>query len=347
VVPLPQPKRLLFVPPRFVGDALLSVPLLRQLKEAFPDLWLGMVAPKAAYPLLEACPYLDLLSLEPKSPWAWRQFYKTHAIDTLLSTRSSAGLALVAAASGVPNRVGFAWQRTGKNRYKATTWGLTQALPYPPLATELHQTQVLQQFLSLWGVPCLPEAQALELWPKESDWQTLLEAYPVLKQNDLPLAVVHLSAASEHKAPEPYVWPPALQKLAQAGYFLVFTGQQGDNALYEQLVKQSDLKPSTYLNLAGQSSLSQLLALLKRAQLLLSLDSAPVHMASAVNTPKLLAFYGATNPKQWGVANPSLQFEPMSLSLPCKPCQSKVCATNNCRTQVTASHVLSALNRVL
>lgn len=81
-------------------------------------------------------------------------------------------------------------------------------------------------------------------------------------------------------------------------YKIVLVGGNSDieKDMAKQIVRLSNYKIK---NLVAKTTLKQLLALIKKAQLVLSVDSAPVHLAEAVNT-KIIGLYAATNPNQTG-----------------------------------------------
>jgi ADP-heptose:LPS heptosyltransferase len=71
------------------------------------------------------------------------------------------------------------------------------------------------------------------------------------------------------------------------------------------------------INLAGKTSLPQLVALLKRANLVISGDSGPMHIAAAVGTP-LIAIHGPTDPALSGPISPTATV--LRSDIWCSPC---------------------------
>jgi heptosyltransferase-2 len=103
--------------------------------------------------------------------------------------------------------------------------------------------------------------------------------------------------------------------------------------------------------LAGTTGLPELVALLARAKALVSGDSGPGHVASAVGTP-VVAIFGPTVPAfgytPWGERNVIVERP----ALPCRPCDAhgpQVCPLghHHCMTEIGAPEVVAALARVL
>jgi ADP-heptose:LPS heptosyltransferase len=86
------------------------------------------------------------------------------------------------------------------------------------------------------------------------------------------------------------------------------------------------------INLAGKTSLTQLVALLQRADLLISGDSGPLHMGVACGTP-ILGMYGPTNPSLGGPVSPTATV--LRSGIWCSPCYNAKDTTADCRYYTT------------
>lgn len=343
----PPPASILFIPPQFVGDAVLLLPLLRTLHQALPQTQLTVWVNAAAYPLLAACPYATVQPA-PKSTKARWQALKHLKPQAVLLLRPSISDALLARLAGVKQVIGWAWQRLSATRFLKTSVGLTQSLPYPTLKTQRHHIEALFDFLPLLGVD-----RPIEITPKTHQLELFLPKAPpeiaALKPTG-PYVVLHLGAASANKGIEPTKVLAALAFLqAQTvnGHPLqvLACGEANLKPVYEALSAQRVADGDQPLvNLAGQTSLAGFCQLLKQAQLLLCLDSAPVHLAAALEIPAIVAIYGATSVFQWAPWFTGV-FEPVSLTLPCKPCVAKTCAHNQCREDITAGHISAGIRR--
>ncbi len=98
------------------------------------------------------------------------------------------------------------------------------------------------------------------------------------------------------------------------------------------------------LNLAGKTTLPQLVALLQGASLVIANDSGPMHIAAALGRP-LVAIYGPTNPARTGPYNRLDTV--VQINIPCSPCYSRHCSHQTCLQWLSPAQVLAAAARQL
>ncbi|MCS6266222.1 MAG: glycosyltransferase family 9 protein [Vampirovibrio sp.] len=353
-------RKICFVPPRFVGDCLFLMPLLRQLKKAWGSrVELGLWLPEIALPLFENCPYVDWVKPATQQSAEFIDTLKQHQVDTVILTRHSAREALLARWAGVKTVIGFQSQRLTKKNYLHWGIGLTHPVNHPVLTAHRHQQDYLWELLEPLSLPFLDKTdRALELWihPEEQEalQEKLTQNFNITPPSVAPWIVIHWASASKHK-------DVPLEQLQQGLTLLVennptaqllFTGMPNHSPLYEKFIQEgtflqaSASQPQRSFNLAGRTSLRELAVLLSLSTGLIGLDSAPLHMASAVGVPHVVGVYGAVSPNQWHPPNVEVgRFEAVSLVLPCKPCIAKTCATDACRTDILPSHLSVAINR--
>ncbi|HRD05198.1 MAG TPA: lipopolysaccharide heptosyltransferase II, partial [Verrucomicrobiota bacterium] len=102
------------------------------------------------------------------------------------------------------------------------------------------------------------------------------------------------------------------------------------------------------LNLAGQTSLRQLMALLKLCRVVLTNDSGPMHVAAALGTPVVVPF-GSTSPALTGPGQPGdPRHRLFSSDAPCAPCFRRHCPIDlRCLTAISADDVTQAVRQIL
>ena len=126
---------------------------------------------------------------------------------------------------------------------------------------------------------------------------------------------------------------------------VLVVGGPDDAALADEIVDRSRTRP---ISLAGSTTLLQLGAVLKRCSLLVSGDTGPLHMATAVNTP-VIALFGAADPARTGPIGPGHRVI-QATTVRCVPCRSRQCANViylECMLQITAERVLGELKELL
>jgi len=125
----------------------------------------------------------------------------------------------------------------------------------------------------------------------------------------------------------------------ELGVAVVLTG--GD---VEPLEKIRKLMKTKALNLGGKTSLRELAALYKRAKIVVTTDSGPMHIAAAVGTP-VVALFGPTDPARTGPYGPGHRV--IRAGLPCSPCFRKQCPQPRCMTEIPVEEVFSAVREKL
>jgi lipopolysaccharide heptosyltransferase II len=126
--------------------------------------------------------------------------------------------------------------------------------------------------------------------------------------------------------------------------FVIVTGSRSERELAETVCAPSR-DTGRIWNLAGRATLGELAALIARANLLVSNNTGPVHLASALGTP-VVDLYALTNPQHTPWQVPS---RVLSHDVPCRNCYKSVCPEghNRCLTGITIDEVLDAIGDLL
>ncbi len=128
---------------------------------------------------------------------------------------------------------------------------------------------------------------------------------------------------------------------------VLLTGAEAERPLIERIVGR--LRPSTRPSvhrLAGEVTFAGLCALIERADLTITNNTGPMHVAAAVKTP-VVALFALTNPPaQWGPWR--VPHRQLFHDVPCRLCYSRVCPYNQeCLSLVTPAHVVEAATELL
>jgi len=148
-------------------------------------------------------------------------------------------------------------------------------------------------------------------------------------------------------------WPPAHYGALAArvvdavpGAQVMLLGSPNDRDTCEEVQRQAGPAGTAVLNLAGQTSLDDAIALLARASAVVSNDSGLLHIASALNRP-VVALYGSTDPDY---APPLSEVaRTVSLRLECSPCRKRECPLghHDCMNRMSVERVWSELAPIL
>lgn len=94
-------------------------------------------------------------------------------------------------------------------------------------------------------------------------------------------------------------WVELAQRMLRSGYHVFITGAPADSEKSRQIVNMVEGGADSITSLAGKSSLADTIALLSRADLVVSVNTGIMHIGAALDVP-LIALHGPTSPKRWG-----------------------------------------------
>ncbi len=339
-------KKILVMRYRFIGDTVLTVPFLRNLREAYPAARIDLMLEPFSGQVIEGCPYVDRVipfefkTIHTYSAAAKRgklagyfhylRLIRSERYDAAFVLKRSLSSALLVRLAGVPRRIGFATEGRGIL--------LTDRVAY---RQDQHEVENFLDCLRVLDVPV--GSTALELWPdSEGDKKaSALMAQAGWKDGDFKV-IIHAAASLPAKQ-----WPldrfaavmTALRDRCQARF--IYTGSTGDAALYRGIEK---LGPFNGLNLCGVTNVRENLSVYKKADLFFGVDSGPMHMAAAVGVP-VAALFGPTDERKWGPWGEGHTVITKRLS--CYPCKPHKCADNKCMKLISVEDALDALEKHL
>lgn len=277
----------------WMGDVLFSTPLLRALRKAYPDSHIAYsTAPRCAA-LLDGNPSVNevisydepafLAGLVPNSRF-WSRI-RAGKFDTAIFLHRSASRAFLAAIAGVRRRIGFA---TPKQR-----WLLTDALERP---AGIHRAEIYAAVLRPLGLA--PDDAGVEMFVSEEDRAGLAATLKGTRlEKGGAYAVLHLGGNWDLKRWPIRYFADVAAHLASKGIVSVICGTEGEEGLARELEEKA---PSgSTLSLCGKTRIKTLAALFEKAELLVSNDSGPIHVAAAVGAP-IVGIYGPTSPEETG-----------------------------------------------
>jgi len=330
-------KRILVIRYRFIGDTILTVPFLKNLRAAYPHAQIDVLVGPTSGQVLEGCPYVDnLIVFDTTSfhkydrgaqkkrhflSYAWE--VRKRSYDLVFALKRSFSSGLLAWLSGAKYRVGYATQ--GRN------WLLTHPVEWNQ---HIHEVESTLDVLKAAGVTIVNNQ--LESWISPEETQAIQQIVPELCQ-DRPRILIHAAAAHPDKLYPIEHWAKIIQKLhTEHNALPFFTGDAQDYQLYEQLQRLSGVQG---VNLAGKLSLRQSMALYKQLSMAVCVDSGPAHLAAASGIPTI-ALFGPTDPvrwRPWGSQHQALFDDTLS----CRPCHyKKVCEDRPCLTQLSPDVIL-------
>lgn len=285
-------QRLLLIATRQIGDVLLVTPLLRSLRQAYPQAIIDVLVYDNKGGMLEGnLDYNTLISVaeHPNFDQYRRlltQIFRRYdlAISTLVGDRP-----LIYALLAAPTRIAVVppsrWQDIWKR------W-LTQAW------TELdnYQTHTVIQNLRLADLLAIPRYYNLVLPQSPHAEKNLKQLLPFSWQTQA-FAVLHLLPMWHYKRWTLSGWQRLIHYLTQSGLRVILTGgnsQAEQSYIWQVLLTKSD----RVTNVAGKLSFAAIAQLIKASQIYIGPDTAVTHLAAATGVPTV-AIYGPSNPLKW------------------------------------------------
>jgi heptosyltransferase-3 len=346
-VRLPGNPRVLVVALRRLGDVLLTTPLIRSVKRAYPDARIDALVFAGTEGVLAGNPDLaGILTIAQRSRVAEMlsllgRIAKRY--DLALSTQTGDRPTLLAAVAGRQSAgpveaVGFA----------AGIKGFALSRSY---VSERGRHRVLEilRLADVLGIP----AHAEIVCPAGA-------VRPALASTQ-PYAVVHAAPMFTYKRWTTEGWRKLAAALRERGLGTVVSGAASDRAYLDEVWRDNDV-----VRLDGKLGWPELSALVGAARAYIGPDTAVTHLAAASGVPTV-ALYGPTDPRLWGPWPRGGLDRPWAAAgtiqqrgnvwlvqnpLPCLPCQLEGCerrldSYSQCLDELSVSQVVAALDRAL
>ena len=368
-------QKILVVRYRFLGDTILTVPFLAQLRAAHPSAEIHVLASPSTAPLLENCPYINKIfafgqssshryERENNLSSGKKSFLKSfldlvrelkeERFDAAFILKRSFSSALMTALAGIPNRIGFDTEMRG--------FLLTERIKFDPLRHEV--LNFCAHLSSPYNAPEKPkENEEKYFFSSESERQNareLFERSGIRKnENKSKIIMIHAMAAHTSKMWTEEGWSNILKYLKEKNFRIVFSGAPKDASLYERLENISSVKAD--LNLCQTSnSLRENVACYELCDLALCVDSGPMHLAASVGIP-VIALFGPTNPERWAPWSAKARIIRPENPPICMPCNfsssnkkyNESCLSGSsehkalCMRKITATQVISNISNIL
>lgn len=282
------PKNILVISLRYLGDVLLTTPLIRTLKIAYPDANIDVLVYTNTAGMLEGNPDIREIITTPPRP-AFRDYryllkkllrrYDLSLVTQTGDRRILYGLLSATVCIGlVPRHPEKGWWK----RFLLRGW-----IEYNPLARH-----TVLEFISLSALLGLPPHYRL-VAPRSADFS--LQALP---HSDQQYVVMHPHPQWTYKQWHQPGWAIVGHHLAALGLKIILSG--GPDATEQRYVEQVCKElPADTLNLAGKLSLAKLSEVIKHARLFIGPDTGITHLAAAHGVP-VVALFGPSNPVKWG-----------------------------------------------
>ncbi len=307
-----EPKNILIRLPNWIGDAVMTSPVIHGVQERFSSSRITLMGKESICSLFYKDPAVNAFICLDKKQSTKELFFEltNKQFDWALLLTNSFSSAWLLYRAKIPYRFGFS-----KDMRK---WLLTDSLPYPKEKMKIHHIELYQKLLHPFGInkKRLPKLYLCE--QEKRGAQDFLDKCEVF-QDQILLGVNPTAAFGSSKCWPEHRFRHLAEKLLEHENIIIFFF--GDPASEDKVRHIShDLGPRCF-DLAGKTSLRQLMSLIDRCDLLLSNDSGPMHMADALGT-RVVALFGSTSPEATG---PLQHARVLKKNVECSPCFKREC----------------------
>ncbi|CAM3652321.1 lipopolysaccharide heptosyltransferase II [Polynucleobacter arcticus] len=339
--------RILIIAPNWIGDAVMSQPLLATLKAHYPHCQIDVLASLWVAPIYRACIEVHQVieaQLEHKQlQWGLRKQLakqlEKNQYDACYVLPNSLKSALIPWLANIPLRIGY----RGEMRFGLINIALDnpRKINRPPMANHylaLCNALVHSQEINV-NEPVKPTLN-ISSTAKESVSAQLLVAG--IDKRFIYVLCPGAEYGVTKRWPAEYFATLAKQLIShEPNAQIILLGGKGDHVLASSIQSQADHLPQIH-NWCGSTSLDEAIALIGMSKVLVSNDSGLMHVGAALEVPQV-AIFGSSDPHH----TPPLsnKAKVLWLNLPCSPCHKRECPLGHlkCLKDITPATVLSTI----
>lgn len=332
-----------------IGDVVHTLPALDALHHQFPESNINWVVEEKASDIIKGHPYLEKIIVSKRKRWlknlkqpslwyptlreivGFLRELRAKKYDVVIDFQGLFKSAMLVFLSRGKRKVGY-----GNTREMSSLF-LNEKVPFYPL--DKHAVERNINLVGHLGAKC--DDITFPVIVDEEDRKKVdhfLSANGISASN--PLISIHSQAGWASKKWDALKMARLSDKLIELyGAQIVFTGGSDEISSVEAIISQMQHSP---VNAAGETSLKELAYLLSLSQLMITLDSGPMHIASAMGTPTVVLF-GPTAPWRTGpYCNNAIIIRKQ---LSCSPCFKRECDSRACMEGISIDEVLKAVDR--
>ena len=331
-----------------LGDLLCSVPALRALRGARPDVRVTLLTWPEVEPVVsrisryvdELLPFPGVDGIPERPP---RRDQWTPFLDAARARRFDLAVQCYGD-NAVANRVASAVGARAVGGFAPTGWSPPAGserlhLPYP---TREHEVWRHLHLVEQLGVPLPESADVMEIAVEEEDERSAAFLRTRHRLSPGRYVVLHPGASAATRRWPPAAYADVADRLHEQGLTVVLTGQAGESDVTSQVLIRMQ-HPA--VDLTGRTALGALAVLLRDSALLVSNDTGTAHLAAAVGARTVVVFQPG-DPRRW--AHPGPRHAALVPDVACAPCPHLECPIDfRCSRATTPQAVLDAARTVL
>jgi heptosyltransferase II len=353
-------RRLLIRGTNWVGDSILSLPALKQARQAFPNAQISLLVIPWVSGIYEECAWVDEVLIYDRGSVHSGVQGKLRLIRSLSERRFDAAIlfqnafeaAVLARLARIPIRAGYTCQGRG--------WLLSHPIRVDARISKLHQTfyylDLMDQLLrrkrvaltsiaqerSTSSLPGMPDISLNVSVLRRQQARTRMEVQGV----DFRRKVVGVNPGAFYGSAKRWLserYAALLDKLIESERAAVVVFGAPNEAAIARAI-QSSMRQRPVV-LAGRTQLSELIAMIACCDLFITNDSGPMHLAAALHVPTV-AIFGSTDATATGPMSTTAVI--LNKSVECSPCLLRECPIDHrCMTRISVEEVHQEVVRLI
>ena len=338
---------ILIIAPNWIGDAVMTQPLLARLKKQFPQSNIDVLASTWVAPIYRACDEVSEV-IEAKFGHGKLQWSLRKQLAKELSVKkyqacfvlpNSLKSALIPWLANIPLRIGY----RGELRFGF----INQSIDNP---SKINRPPMVEHYLALSQLLTNDESKVTDTVVPRLNVSVKAKKTIATKLEDAQIDVsrLYIMCPGAEYGPTKR-WPTnhfaELAKMlisSDPKNQIILMGSKGDYKLAEEINSKANLSDNIH-NWCGSTSLDEAIALIEISHAVISNDSGLMHIAAGLKTPQV-AIFGSSDP---GHTPPlSEKAKVIWLNLPCSPCHKKECPLGHlqCLNDILPEQVFATLN---
>lgn len=342
VWPSIPPKNIIVRMPNWVGDLVMATPLLYDLRKYYPDARITAMCQSNVAALLEKDVNInEVLSFRKPSGWLHGQHrdiihpLRYGKYDLGILTTNSFSSAWWFWLGNVKNRIGYA--------ANCRSFLLNKAVPFPQDKEQQHLVITYKMLLVPLGIPVSDTPLHLTVTDEEMESaKNTLKKHDAIVGEHIIIGINPGAAYGSAKCWLPERFAHLTKRLCEnPNVKIVYFGDHNGAPLVNDICKDQS---KCVINLAGKTSLRELIALIANCTVMLSNDSGPMHISAALKTP-LVALFGSTSDVKTG---PYQHGTVIHKHVECSPCFQRTCPIDfRCMTKIEVDEVCNEILKLV
>ncbi|MCX5656822.1 MAG: lipopolysaccharide heptosyltransferase II [Candidatus Omnitrophica bacterium] len=327
-----------------LGDVVLSTPVVKNLRDTFPQSFIAMMVRPYTKDVVEGNPYLDEVILYDKdnrekgwlSTLRFSRVLAKKRFDLAVVLNPSNRSNLIPFLAGIPRRVGYD---------RKMGFLLTDQIKDVKHEGKKHEIEYNLDLIRVLGIDPRDQSIFMPLTLDSEKWvEEIFSKENILAADKL--VAINPGASDNSKMWIPEHYAQVADKLSERGIKVIIIGGPGDKKICQKVIENMH-RP--YINMVANNNISQAASFLRRCSLFISPDTGLVHIASAVGVP-VISLFGrkqpGLSPRRWG---PSGKKDAVLH----KDVGCSICLANNCKIgfacikAITPDEVLEAAEKII